>query len=193
MQRKIAAIDRQLEHMSGPDSLRESRIATQSILKKRLANIHRREQTLAEVDSDLTRIEAQVDLILENATMQGKPETISTDIELASDLLGAGVFGDDESAVSALDSKYSAPKSPMREDVMMAADPAAVSAPAVSIPFPSWAQEAIQLYESNAASQFILYGNVYDQLLIPAGKSGRTWERLRTFCCKCCCRASMWS
>ena len=30
-------------------------------------------------------------------------------------------------------------------------------------PLPSWAQEAIQLYESNAASQFVLYGNVYDQ------------------------------
>ena len=84
-------------------------------MKKRLANIRRREQTLEEIDSDLTRVEAQVDLILENATMQSKPQTISTDIELASDLLGAGVFGEDESAISALDRKYSTPKTPMRE------------------------------------------------------------------------------
>jgi hypothetical protein len=44
--------------------------------------------------------------------------------------------------------------------------------PSDSIPFPSWAQEAIQLYESNAASQFILYENDYDQRLIPSGKNG---------------------
>src|SRR5262252_4103316 len=34
---------------------------------------------------------------------------------------------------------------------------------------PSWAQEAVQLYESNAASQFIIYGNVNDQILAPLG------------------------
>ena len=79
-------------------------------------NIHRRQQTLEEINSDLTRIEAQIDLILENATMQSKPQTISTDIELASDLLGADIFGDDQVAVTALDRKYAAPpKSPMRE------------------------------------------------------------------------------
>src|SRR6516164_2405808 len=38
-----------------------------------------------------------------------------------------------------------------------------------SISIPAWAQEAIQLYESNAASQFIIYGNVYDEMLIPSG------------------------
>jgi len=115
LEQKIASLDRQVADTSAPDSLRQSQAATESILKKRLANIRRREQTLAEIDSDLTRIEAQVDLILENATMQAKPQTISTDIELASDLLGAGVFGDDEQAISALDRKYLAPKQPMRE------------------------------------------------------------------------------
>ncbi len=116
LQREIAAIDGQLKQpSSGPDSLRDSRLATQSVLKKRLANVRRRGQTLAEIDSDLTRIEAQVDLILDNATMQSKPETISTDIELASDLLGGGVFGDHESEVTALDHKYSAQQPPMRE------------------------------------------------------------------------------
>src|SRR5262249_6099335 len=32
---------------------------------------------------------------------------------------------------------------------------------------PQWALDAIQLYESNAANQFIVFGNVNDQLLIP--------------------------
>jgi hypothetical protein len=88
------------------ESLRQSESATLAILKKRLVNIRRKAQSLEEIDSDLTRIEAQVDLILENATMQGKPQTISTDIELASDLLGAGVFGDNETAITDLDQKY---------------------------------------------------------------------------------------
>jgi len=115
LEQKVASIERDIANQNEPDSLRQSKAATLSILKKRLVNIRRREQTLEEIDSDLTRIEAQVDLILENATMQSKPQTISSDIELASDLLGAGVFGDDESAISALDRKYSAQKPPLRE------------------------------------------------------------------------------
>jgi len=50
----------------------------------------------------------------------------------------------------------------------MASDPASAVASVSSRPLPSWAQEAIQFYESNAASQFVLYGNVYDQVLIPS-------------------------
>jgi hypothetical protein len=38
--------------------------------------------------------------------MQGKPQTISTDIELASDLVSGGIFGDAESAVADLDRDY---------------------------------------------------------------------------------------
>lgn len=33
---------------------------------------------------------------------------------------------------------------------------------------PQWALEAIQLYESNAANQFIVYGNVSDQMVVPS-------------------------
>ena len=34
---------------------------------------------------------------------------------------------------------------------------------------PAWARELVTLYESNAANQFILYGNVYDRMLLPLG------------------------
>lgn len=42
----------------------------------------------------------------------------------------------------------------------------------VTAPFalPDWAQELITLYESNAASQFILYGNIYDRMVLPIGQ-----------------------
>ena len=57
------------------------------------------------------------DLILENATMQGKPQTISADIELASDLLGGSVFGEDETTISDLEQTYGKRKtgSPQKE------------------------------------------------------------------------------
>src|SRR4029077_10814885 len=95
-------------------ALRQSKTATLDILKRRLANIQRREQSLEEVESDLTRVESQVDLILDNAAMQGKPQTISTDLELASDLVSGGMFGEAESAVADLDRDYATPGVPTR-------------------------------------------------------------------------------
>jgi hypothetical protein len=53
----------------------------------------------------------------------------------------------------------------------MASDTGSAVVPVASPSLPSWAQEAIQFYESNAASQFVLYGNVYDQLLIPGSSN----------------------
>ena len=106
LEAKIKSLENDLRDEGETESLRQSKTATLNILKKRLANIRQKAQTLEEIESDLTRIDNQVDLILENATMQGKPQTISADIELASDLLGGSVFGDDESAVSDLDQKF---------------------------------------------------------------------------------------
>jgi hypothetical protein len=111
LQAKINSLESDLRDTRQPEPLRESKSATVAILQKRLANIQRRKETLQEIDSDCLRIEAQVDLILENATMQGKPQTISSDIELASDLLGAGIFGDDEPTISRLESKFTPAKS----------------------------------------------------------------------------------
>jgi len=54
---------------------------------------------------------------------------------------------------------------------MRASEPAVAATPPPVVALPGWAQEAIQLYESNAANQFILYGNVYDPLLVPSSKT----------------------
>jgi hypothetical protein len=106
LETKIRELERELEAGEESEALRQSKTATLSILKKRLANLRRKAQTLEEIESDLTRIDNQVDLILENATIQGKPQTISADIELASDLLGGSVFGEDESAITDLERAY---------------------------------------------------------------------------------------
>lgn len=110
LQRKILSIQNDLRDPQETPALHQSKAATLDILKRRLANIERRGQSLEEVESDLTRVESQVDLILDNAAMQGKPQTISTDLQLASDLVTGGLFGDAESAVADLDRDYEQPR-----------------------------------------------------------------------------------
>jgi len=111
---KIEALEANLKENQDTPALRQSKAATLDILKRRLNNVHRREQSLEEVESDLTRVESQVDLILDNAAMQGKPQTISTDLELASDLVSGGMFGDAESTVADLDRNYAKPSAGTR-------------------------------------------------------------------------------
>jgi len=112
LKRKIVDLEADLKTEEDNESLKQSKSSTLSILKKRLALWHQREQSIDEICSDLTRVEAQVDLLLENASMQGKPQTISTEIQLASDLVGGSLFGDSEATVADLDQKYSKPAVP---------------------------------------------------------------------------------
>ena len=111
LQRKIGSLEKDLQDSQETPALRQSKAATLDILKRRLTNIERRGQSLEEVESDLTRVESQVDLVLDNAAMQGKPQTISTDLQLASDLVGGGLFGEAETAVADLDRDYGQPRS----------------------------------------------------------------------------------
>ncbi len=43
------------------------------------------------------------------------------------------------------------------------------------LPLPAWAKSLVDIYESNASSQFIVYGNVFDRMLVsgPAPSSGK--------------------
>jgi hypothetical protein len=50
---------------------------------------------------------------------------------------------------------------------------ALVQAPAGARSLPAWASELIDLYESDAASQFIVYGNVHDRVLVRAAGNAR--------------------
>ncbi len=45
-----------------------------------------------------------------------------------------------------------------------------MSAESPKTSLPAWAGEMVALYESHAASQFILHGNVHDRLLLPLGE-----------------------
>ncbi len=105
LRHELADLEADLEAGRLSSSLKESKEATRRIYRKRLANLARRDQTLEEIDSDLLRIDAQVDLALENATIKGKPETISTNINLVSSLL-EDAYGDAADTVASLDTLY---------------------------------------------------------------------------------------
>lgn len=108
--KKIGDLQAAIDKGTDSTTVRKSRLATMDILKKRMDVMHHKEQVIQEVDSDLMRIEAQVALAAENASTEGKPQAISTEIDLASDL-GGGLFGDSESTIADLEAVY-AHKSP---------------------------------------------------------------------------------
>jgi len=47
------------------------------------------------------------------------------------------------------------------------------SAPVAGIALPEWARKLADLYESNAASQFIVYGNISDRMVVPVSATPR--------------------
>ena len=99
-----------LELEAAPDraantAFERSQQATLSLLRQRLRNLENRDQLLKENESDLSRIEAQVALMRENAAIEGKPSAVDTEIELATDLRASGLFGRQGPLVHALESE----------------------------------------------------------------------------------------
>ncbi|HVF09763.1 MAG TPA: hypothetical protein VNA16_03125 [Abditibacteriaceae bacterium] len=90
VQNEIAALESDLGSTAS-GSLHESKTATLEILRQRLENSQQGEQALNEVESDLQRIEAQIDLAREQALHQERPPAISLSINLATQLLDGGV------------------------------------------------------------------------------------------------------
>jgi hypothetical protein len=107
LEKKVTGLERELEGRVS-FALRESKEATLKILRQRLAHVDRREESIAEIDSDLTRIEAQIDLAVDNAGLRGKRSAVSADIHFVSQFLDDAVFGEASVSITALDQTYSA-------------------------------------------------------------------------------------
>ena len=86
LQKQIAAYEREVA-AAPTDAVRSSQQATIRLLRERLHNIQHRQTSLAEIDADLTRIETQLDFALEEASLRGRPNAISANVELTSRLL----------------------------------------------------------------------------------------------------------
>ncbi|HEY4050733.1 MAG TPA: hypothetical protein VGM27_28030 [Acidobacteriaceae bacterium] len=101
---RIQQMQQESSAQPGPSTaLQRSQEATLAILRRRLENLQNRDRILRENDSDLSRIEAQVQLMRENAAIEGKPASVETEIELASDLASPDLFGSHSSLVRDLD------------------------------------------------------------------------------------------
>lgn len=117
LKRRIADLEAAAGSGEATAALRQSRNATLDLLRQRLQNLERCGQTLQEVESDLQRIEAQVDLAVESAGVAdgGGGAATAANLELASEILGEGLdYGDLGSQVAALDQVYSGGEAPAR-------------------------------------------------------------------------------
>lgn len=103
---EVARIQRDLGSERLTPTLRASLQATLELLTKRLESAAQRQTTLDEIESDLRRIETQVDLALDEATLNGRPVAISTNIDFASRLLDAGAFGSSAAAIADIDREF---------------------------------------------------------------------------------------
>jgi hypothetical protein len=109
---KIQDLQKALHGPVSTESAKESKAATLKILEQRLVNLQRREQSLDEIASDLTRIEAQVDLALDQAAIEGQP--ISSNIGLVSQLLDSGLYGEASQVIEDIEQTYGAQTSDLK-------------------------------------------------------------------------------
>lgn len=73
----IEKIEKDLDDGGISADLRQSRTQTLEILRVRLLNQQKKDTVLAEIDSELQRIEQQFELALENAAIGAKPRAVS--------------------------------------------------------------------------------------------------------------------
>jgi paraquat-inducible protein B len=86
LEKQIATHERELA-VAPTAAVKASQQATIRMLRERMDNIQHRQSSLAEIDADLTRIETQLDYALEEASLRGRPNAISANVELTSRLL----------------------------------------------------------------------------------------------------------
>ncbi|MEO6487708.1 MAG: hypothetical protein ABIO78_07200 [Thermoanaerobaculia bacterium] len=89
---QIVTLEREISTMA-PGPLRDSKTATARLLRERAENATQRDMSLAQIESDLARIEAQIDVALDETALRGRPIELSSNVELTSHLL-SNVSGD---------------------------------------------------------------------------------------------------
>ncbi len=96
-------LEAELERADLSVDLRATTRETLEIVSRRLENLAGREEALEQIAGDLARIEARVDLALEETQIRQGREALSTDIDLPSDMLEVSYYGEDEQTVRAID------------------------------------------------------------------------------------------
>ena len=106
MEEERRQIEEELARSELSESLRRSKEATLRILTQRVANVSRQKQALAEIASDLKRVEEQLKLALEETRLKGDDSALTSfDVQLESELLEDS-YGSAGAHVAALDRRY---------------------------------------------------------------------------------------
>ena len=82
LREQAGVIETQLRQAGLSEELRISKTRTLEIVQARIENQKRRAQMAEEIESELSRIEAQFELALENAAMSSTPQAISADLAI---------------------------------------------------------------------------------------------------------------
>lgn len=122
LQEQFESLRLEVEDESIPITVRQSKKATLEILEKRLENASRRKNSWREIESDLERIEAQLDLGLENAAIRDREQAVDFDLDLASHLMDPTIFGDSVSDFEDVDALYNLQKKPEKEEAIRKRD-----------------------------------------------------------------------
>ena len=107
LERKLAALRQELD-VARSDKEREAKAATLAMLGQRHGNLLQREATLAEIEADLGRLHAQLDLALDNVAMRRdeRPHDLALNLATIHRLIDGDIFGDDRAAVAQLEARY---------------------------------------------------------------------------------------
>lgn len=95
-----------LELRSVPEDVRRSKLATLDLLRRRLDAIERRDHTLQRIESDLIRIQASMELALEQAALEAHPTELGDQVEFTTGLLDDRLFDDLGDTVHELDESF---------------------------------------------------------------------------------------
>lgn len=102
LRQQIQSLSDALAASEMSESVRRSKQATLDILVRRVELADRRATALEEIAAELTRVEAQVDLAVENASLSAKPTTIAGEIPFASSWLDPELLGTSPEMLRAL-------------------------------------------------------------------------------------------
>lgn len=104
IEQQIQVITQELKQVLS-DKIRDSKEATLNLLAQRLANFRQKQEDLATINSDLTRIETEVSLLLEQSGTGLTAAAISRSINETSALLAAHheVYGEAEADILEID------------------------------------------------------------------------------------------
>lgn len=103
---QLEKLQTELAYNQLPPTVRESKLETQRILERRLELLSRRTQTTSEIDADLARIEAEVDLAVENAALGPAAMGVGGSVKLATSMLESDLFGSSRNDVESVDQSF---------------------------------------------------------------------------------------